>query len=310
MARGGTRFRRRAGRSRARLRGRRAVVSVVGTLLALLVFFALFGIFLTQYVPLWMTDDESQFTAQTQSSFADLKADMDLQATLGTAPVFSTPFVMASQNIPLFTQPTSGVMNFVPQTAGVFANVSTTVGPGDSGPFYQNYSLGSFSMTLPNRYFAPQTFELEDDGVIQSQSDLHQIVAYPPELSFNVSGTTAGVTLEIFQLVGNATQAVSSGTEQVYTHYRSTQVFYASGPTGTTFNGKMVLGTHYACAWQSFLNTTIRTAGLPPGLAALTPTGCVSSQLVTHNLVMTLTGISSLTLIVASFQLIIGVGVE
>lgn len=292
------------------MRGRRGVVAVVGTLLALLVFFALFGVFLTQYLPIWMTDNEAVFTAQTQQSFADLKSKMDLQATLGTAPIFSTPFVMSSQGIPLFAQPTAGVLNFVPQTTGVFANVSSTIGPGGGKPFYQNASLGTLSMVLPNRYYAAQTFELEDDGVIQSQGDTHQIVAFPPVLSFNVSGTTVGATLGLFQMVGNATQAISSGTEQVYSDYRTTQTYYVQNPTGADFNAKWLLGTHYACAWQAFLNTTIRTAGLPAGVAALTPTGCEASEQTAQDITLSLTGLSNLTVIVATFQIVVGVGVE
>ena len=114
--------------------GRRGVVSVIGTLLALLVFFALFGIFLTQYVPLWMTDNESAWTSQTQQSFAQLKSNMDLQVALGNTGLLSVPFVMSSQSIPLIAQPTQGVLSFVPNTAGLFANVSASKGPGSSGP--------------------------------------------------------------------------------------------------------------------------------------------------------------------------------
>src|SRR5271169_3375478 len=183
----GRRYRRRFARNS------RGVVSVVGTLLALLVFFALFGIFLTSYVPLCMNDNEAQFTNQVQAAFANLQANMNLQATLGTAPLFSTPFTMASQGIPLIAQPTSGVMNFVPKSAGVFANVSMTVGPGGGKAFFQNDSLGTLRMTLENRYYSPELFELEDGGVIQSQGDTHQIMAFPPPLAFNVSGNNVGV---------------------------------------------------------------------------------------------------------------------
>ncbi|MCI4354935.1 MAG: hypothetical protein L3K06_06175, partial [Thermoplasmata archaeon] len=60
---GGQRYRR-----RHRLgKDTRGVVAVVGTLLAMLVFFSLFGIFIEQYLPLWMTDNESSFTSQTQT---------------------------------------------------------------------------------------------------------------------------------------------------------------------------------------------------------------------------------------------------
>lgn len=300
----GRRYRRRLARDS------RGVVSVVGTLLALLVFFALFGIFLTSYVPLWMNDNEAQFTNQVQASFADLQSNMNLQATLGTAPVFSTPFVMASQGIPLLAQPTSGVMNFVPVSAGIFTNVSMTVGPGGGKAFWENDSLGTLRMTLQNRYYSPELFEMEDGAVIQSQGDTHQVMAFPPPLALNVSGTSVGVTVAIVQMVGNATQAISTGTIQVYSHFLTTQTYFSNGG-GSPFNAKFKLGTHYACAWQSYLNTTVRQADLPHGVATLTPTACEPSQAGNGVVVaLSFTGITYLRLIVASFQMDIGVGVE
>lgn len=297
-------------RYRRRLRSDRGVVSVVGTLLALLVFFALFGIFITQYVPLWMTDNESQWTNQVQSSFATLKANMDLQVAVGNTPVLSTPMAMGSLGIPLIAQPTSGILGFTPKSAGVFANVSLSVGPGGGAPFYQNDSLGTLRMTEPNRYFSPQTFELENDAVIQSQGDTHQILAYPPPLVFNVSGTNVGATIGLFQLIGNATQAISTGTEEVYSHYLGAQVYTSNGG-GRPFNAEFALGTHYECAWQAFLNQTIHSSFLPNGLATLTGAkGCVASLQTAQDLFLSLTGISWVQVVVATFQLVIGVGVE
>ncbi|MCI4367002.1 MAG: hypothetical protein L3K08_04550 [Thermoplasmata archaeon] len=292
-----------------RLRGRRAVVSVIGTLLALLVFFALFGIFLTQYVPLWMEDNESAWTSQIQASFATLKSNMDLQVTLGSSGLLATPFVMSSQGIPLIAQPTEGVMSFVPNTAGVFANVSATHGPGGSGPFYQNVSLGVLRLQEPNRYFPQQIFELEDDAVVQAQSDTHEIIAFPPPLTLNVSGTQVGATVVLYQMIGNATQAISTGSEQVYSQFVGAQSFEVV-KNGPTFNAKVALGTHFECGWQAFFNQTAHTAGLPSGTATVSPGNCVPSLSVAQDVTLTLTGLTSLDLIVANFQIIIGVGVE
>ena len=267
---------RNGGRSyrRARFRrSRRAVVSVVGTLLALLVFFALFGIFITQYLPLWMIDNESAFTSQAQASMANLKSNVDLQLALGNPPSYSTPFVLTSQGVPLLAQPTSGTLNFLPNQGGVFANVSMTVGPGGSGPLYRNDSLGALALTLPNRYFSPQIFEFEDDAVVQSQSDLSQIVAFPPLLNVNTTGSQVGVSLSLVQLIGNATQAVGAGTQEVSSHFLFSQVFTSSGPTGGgTFRGDFRIGTHFPCAWSNFLFNTLNRSGVAPSHYSLTPT--------------------------------------
>ncbi len=288
----------------------RAVVAVVGTLLALLVFFALFGVFITQYVPLWMTDNEAQFTAQTQESFATLKSDVDLQAALGGPPSFGTPFVMSSQGIPLLAQPTAGTLNFNPKTPGIFANVSFSPGPGNSGRLYQNLSLGTIAMTLANRYYAPQQFSFEDDAVLQAQSPTQQIVAYPPSLNINVTGSQVGVTLSLVQLLGNSTQAISTGTQEIFTHYVHSQSYTANNslrPVSATF----LLGTSYACGWYTFFLQEFQKTGI--GSHAVLPTTSPCSGTTSYlpsTLEVTFNNLASFTLVLSEFTVDIGVGVE
>ena len=286
------------------------MVSVVGTLLALLVFFALFGIFITQYLPLWMTDNESAFTSQAQASMATLKSNIDLQIALGNPPSYSTPFSLTSSGVPLLATPTQALLNFLPAQSGVFANVSMSVGPGGSGPLYRNYSLGTVSMTLPNRYYSPQTFQLEDDAVIQSQSDISQIVAFPPLLTINSTGTQVGVSLSLVQLLGNATQAIGAGTQEVSSHFLFSQVFSSSGPTGGgTFRAEFRLGTHFPCAWSNYLSNTMNRSGVAPSHFTLTPNTCTASNGIAKIVDLSFLNISSFTLILGTFSIVLGVGV-
>lgn len=308
---------RRLGPSKARRyrrrfrRDRRAVVSVVGTLLALLVFFALFGIFLTQYLPLWMTDNESAFTAQTQSSFASLKSNVDLQMELSGPPVYTTPFVMASQGVPLLAQPTAGTLNFLPSQTGVFANVSMSAGPGGGGALWQNYSLGTLSMTLANRYYSPQVFEYEDDAVIQSQGDTTQIVAFPPLLQLNGTTSGLGVSIALVQLYGNATQAVSTGTQEVASHFLLTQTYSSSGPVGGgLFNAEFKLGTHFPCAWSRYLGSTLNQSGAAASHYSLSPNVCTPSGGAAKIVDLKFLNIASFTLVLGAFTIVMGVGVE
>jgi hypothetical protein len=302
---GGRRYRRRPRFSQ----DRRGVVAVVGTLLSMLVFFSLFGVFIEQYLPLWMTDNESQFTAETQASFAQLKSEMDLQAALQGPAQYATPFVMSSDGVPVLAQPTAGILNFVPNTPGVFANVTMNPGPGGSARFFQNFSLGTITMSLPDRYYSPQVFEYEDDAVIQTQSSTQQLMLYPPGLSLNATGSSYGVTLTLVQMLGNATQAVSTGTQEVYSHYLFSQVF-TSAPSVGTVAGKMVLGTHYTCAWTRFLETEFAQANLGAH-ATVSPSSCAAGlNGQASNMVVTFTGLASFTLVLAEFSMNVGVGVE
>ncbi len=303
---GGRTYRRRRFR-----RSRRGVVSVVGTLLALLVFFALFGIFLTQYLPLWMFDNESAFSSQAQASMATLKSNIDLQLALGYPPVYSTPFVMASSGVPLLAAPTTALLTFVPTTAGVFANVSMSVGPGGSAPLYRNYSLGDLTMYLPNRYYSPQTFVLEDDAVVESQSQNSQLMAFPPPLVINSTGSQVGVSVSLVQMLGNASQAVSTGTQQISSHFLFSQVFTSSGPSGGgTFQAELKVGTHYPCAWASFLSSTLNRSGVASSHFTLTPTGCGPSNGLAQLVDLKFRSISSFTLILGTVSIVMGVGVE
>lgn len=286
-------------------------MSVVGTLLALLVFFAMFGIFISQYLPLWMTDNESAFTSAAQTSMATLKSNIDLQMALKGPPVYSTPFTLTSAGVPLLATPTSGTLNFIPTQTGVFANVSMSVGPGASAPLYRNYSLGTLAMTLPNRYYSPQVFEFEDDAVIQSQSDTSQIVAFPPLLSINSTGDQVGVSLALVQLLGNATQTVGAGTQEVSSHYLFSQQFASTGPAGGgTFHAELRLGTHYPCAWATYLANSLNRSGVAPSHFVLTPSTCTASNGVAKIVDLQFLNISAFTLLLGTFSIVVGVGVE
>ena len=289
--------RRRYLRSRGLHRNRRGVVAVVGTLLALLVFFALFGIFLTQYVPLWMTDNESQFTSDTATSFAQFKADIDQQYLLDGPPVYGTTFTISSQGIPLLAQPTQGSLSFLPTTCPngfypkngtpmdpsycVFQNISLSVGPGGSSSYFQGYSQhvasGVLQMQLPNRYYNGQTFYLENDADVQSQGGYQQILAIPPPLNVTIVGNPAlpgsntSVTGSFLQLSGNASTVTGQGTQQVYSHLRFSGAISSNGKGGTPFNLQYEIGTQYPFAWQQYFLSMMNASGLSPITSSTAP---------------------------------------
>jgi hypothetical protein len=292
-------------------RDRRAVVSVVGTLLALLVFFALFGIFVTQYVPIWMADNEGAFSAHIQASLAQLKYSVDEQAASGHEPSFATPFTLASDGIPLIATPTPATLNFIPHTQGVYVDVAMQYGPSGRPNFDTNLTLGTIQATLPNRYYPGQTFDYEADAVIQSQGDTNQILLYPPTFVLNSSGSQTSGTFALVQLYGNATQVVSSGTVEVYSHYGNVQQYPSNGTPalpGAPFRVTITIGTLFPCAWASYLNRSLSSAGLPAGSYTLTPSSCVPSHGVSTPVKVVLTRLNSFDFILASFTIQIGVG--
>jgi hypothetical protein len=324
---------RRARRLRSEKRG---VVAVIGTLLALLVFFALFGIFLTQYLPLWMNDNESSFTTSAGASFAEFKSDVDTQYVLSGPPTLGTPFTVSSGSIPLLTQPTQGALQFLPQTCPkgfyapgvtgatpanygqpvnpaycIFENQTMSIGPGGSAPYYLSATTGILSMVLPNRYFPPQYFQYEADGVIQVQSQTYQLMAYAPP--FNVTRLAGNTTVasSFLNLYGNATTVIGQGSVDVYSHLRFSQLLTSKGSSGSpTFSYQFEIGTQYPCAWSRFLQHQLNVSGVPSAQYAFTPyTGsCENVVGTTTVLTLTLTSVNFATLFYAGSVVTVGIG--
>jgi hypothetical protein len=259
-ARAGCRFR----RARRLHRSDRGVVSVVGTLLALLVFFALFGIFLTQYVPLWMTDNESAFSSQAAFAFSQLKSNIDYQYSVGGPTTLGVPFTLTSNGVPLIAQATQATLDFIPSNCApqsvagytqqvpfytvtvhpagtvigqpvapgqcIFANVTVGYGPGGTGtPSYYHMSTGTLEMLLPNRYYTPETFYYEDDAVIQSQLGGYQVMAFPPPFNVTTYAGNTTVATSFLQLYGNATAVVGQQSQQVFSSNYFSQFVATNG---------------------------------------------------------------------------------
>jgi hypothetical protein len=344
---------RRYRRARRLRESRRGVVAVVGTLLALLVFFALFGIFLTQYVPLWMTDNESQFTSQAATSFLQFKSNIDQQYTLDAPPSYGTPFAVSSQGVPLLAQPTQGTLVFLPTTCPsgfyavgtsgatihnygqpvnpaycVFQNVTLSAGPGGSAPYYQKVPSGVVEMQLPNRYFNPQTFYFEDDGVIQSQGGVAQVMAFQPPFNVTTVAGNTSFTTSFLQLYGNASSVIGQGSQQVFSHLRYSQTLTSNGKVGQPFTVTYEIGTQYPCAWQRFFMAQMNVSGVPYALnktagvtsynwtnpvthAATIPvanSACTSSTGLTTVLAVNVYAADFATVFYAGVQVVLGVG--
>jgi hypothetical protein len=301
------------------------VVAVIGTFLSLLIFFALFGVFLTQYLPIWMTEDEQQLANQVQASMAQLKAYVDLQASLGGSPVYTVPFPTVSQSVPLLSQPTNAIITFLPFTSGIYASLSMSPGPGNPSnlppsSYSENVSLGRLVVQQPDRYFSPQTLSFEADGVVQTQSYTKQVLEYPPVINVNQSGNISGVTISIVQLVGPAAQSSGVGTQEISTHYVFSQAIYSSS-AADALSASYVVGTQYPYAWGTYLNTVLSTSNLTATHYALTVCGkavpvggavptCSSNSVAGQVVKVQFTNLGSITFIFSELRIVLGEGVQ
>ena len=322
------------------------MVAVIGTLLALLVFFTLFGVFLTEYLPLWMTENEAAFTSSADLSFANFKSNVDsqYQFSVESPSTLGTPFTMSSGSVPLLSQPTEGTLSFLPSTCPkaftvtgssglgqpvnpaycMFANITLSQGPGGSGLYSQRIGTGALEMQLPNRYYTPTTYFFEDDAVIDSQPSGYQVMAINPPL--NITRTAAGnttVTASILQMYGNASTYVSQGSVVEYSHYRYATPITSSGAIGVVnhtaipFVFTFEIGTQYPCAWNAFLQQTIQVSGLSshnitlaytPSSFTPTPASCTNPTGATTILTLTISNVNYARFFNAGVQVSSGVG--
>ncbi len=288
-------------------------------MLSLLVFFALFGVFITQYVPLWMSQNENQYSNDAQASLEELKQYVDDQAIFGIPHTYAVPFTLSSQGIPLFAQPTQGSLSYfsggcskgfvqngspVSPSACSFQSLSYT-----SGVSPQNVTLYAatdyLEMQLPNRYYPSQNLFFEGDAVIVSQGGSHQWMLVPPPLNISVSPPTGApsnvtVTSSLVSLLGSSGSFSGQGTTDVYsTLLSNTNISslhrFVSDNVSLNFTVTFRVGTHNPCAWWAFLNGLVTPASgvtvtlIPNVLPAATSCGSATGP--TTQLILVVQGV-------------------
>jgi hypothetical protein len=295
----------------------RAVAAVVGTLLALLVFLSIFGIFITEYVPLWMDQEEQLYTITVSNQMASIKQGMDtlfLEDKLNYA--MANPVTLTSGSVPVFTQPTQGLLNFE-SAPTLYANATFHLS-GTSNWFSANASSGTIYMVSGDRYYSPLTYFIEGDALISSQSNNAQNIVLSPSVESNYSGTQSTLYLTLFATYGNYSSTGNVPTAQVYTTLIATSTYYGASPTPVFLN----ISTYNPCAWSKYWNQYshyMNFSGFPtnshlfvrplPTTSAY-PAGACSANLVTKpEMVQLYFGpVTTLVLNVATFNVNIGVG--
>jgi hypothetical protein len=344
LGRSGRRYR----QSRRLTRERRGVAAVVGTLLAMLVFFALFGVFLTQYLPLWMTDNESQFSSQVEGAFAQLKSDIDTQYVLGAPPTYGEPFPLSSQSVPLLSQPTEGVLSLGPPSCAagfnpngtpvapaacaferISLNVSSSTPTTQNHPYINAEASSVLSMSLPNRYYTPETYYLEDDALVEVQPGGHQILAIPPPLNATDAAGNLSISASFLVMYGSPQTVVGQGSENVYSGLLFSQPVSSAGrflfqakstvpPTSLPFTFTYQIGTRNVCAWYSYLANFTAISDIPASVAKLTvnyassftptPAVCYDGSGETYVVTLTFSNVHYATFYYAATLMSVGAG--
>ena len=247
---------------------REGVASVVGTILALLVFLSLLGIFTNHYVPSMMAGNEHQHDSQVVTQLSNLKQSIDsmmlyyINSQSNTLSSYD-PVTLGSSGVPMFATGTNGQLGVIPVSGTQEPSFSTSFKYTLNGALYSINSIsgGGVVVNIPNRYYIPQSVLYENDAVILGQSSGQVMLASP---GFTISATTAGVSISVLQMSivtptssnttysGSNTVGLSSKLLTFTQHTYNTQ----------SYDVNITIFTPFATAWENFFNSSFAQAGL------------------------------------------------
>ncbi|MEM3444998.1 MAG: hypothetical protein QXJ27_06915 [Thermoplasmata archaeon] len=260
-------------RARKRLRAsHRGVASTVGTIMALMVFLAFLSMFTTQYIPIWMQDNEVQYMNQVENDMARLKSNIDILVVNNVVDfTLYSPISMVSGYVPVFSEPTHGTLSFQPSQGMINVTYNytynTTTTPYTPVRYSTNLTGGSISLYAPNRYYVAQTIAYENGAIIVSQGPDKQVITGSPPVTAEKKGIYKNFTIALYSLVGQPASGYAEGTKGVYTSLvyveRFTQRFYEDW--NLTDNVTIEFQTKYPYAWMQYYNKTFAKANFTAG---------------------------------------------
>jgi len=256
------------------------VAATVGTIMSLLVFLTFFGMFTNQFVPVWMSDNESTHMTQVVQQFSSLKSQIDNTISnshdelLAPSPIF-IPISLSCSGIPVFAAPTAGILSFLPIGINVkpwmnltFTYISDTSGQAKSvNPTNDGRSGGSLELYNPNRYYVEQRIVYENGAVIVNQTDGEFIVAGPQFIVKNLGSSAAPArVVMITQITMQGSNVTIGGTGSKGVN---AELLYSGTTAYGNDNGSsltMQLFTKHGWAWYNyFLSRLNNTADMTNG---------------------------------------------
>ncbi len=256
------------------------VAATVGTIMALLVFLTFFGMFTNQFVPVWMSDNESTHMTQVVQQFSSLKSQIDITISnsaneqIAPSPIFM-PISLSCDGIPVFAAATAGILSFLPLGINIkpwmnlsYTYISDTSGqPMSVDATNDGRSGGALEIYSPNRYYVEQHIVYENGAVIVNQTDGEFIVAGPQFIVKNL-GTAAAPSrvVMITQITMQGSNVTIGGTGSKGVN--ADLLYSGTTPYGNDDGASLTiqLVTKHGWAWYNyFLSRLNNTADMTPG---------------------------------------------
>lgn len=251
------------------------VAATVGTIMSLLVFLTAMGMFTNQFLPVWMSDNESNHMAEVIGQFTNLKSSIDLSisnfanALVAPTPVF-VPVVLSATGIPVFAGPTAGILSLTPEMinmrpmfevtyefytdVGGTKHYSTLDSSNDGG------TGGSLELYCPNRYYVEERIVYENGAIILNQTD-GEIVIAGPQFSIKNIGSVANpsrvVMMTQVSLQGKTVTVGGTGSKGLNAdlQFAETTAYENNTASGASLEFKIV--SQHGVAWASYFNRTL-----------------------------------------------------
>lgn len=295
---------------------REGVASTVGTIMALMVFMALLSVFTNQYVPVWMEDNEAKHMNTVESQFGMIRWGIDNQILAGqfggvTDVSVYNPITMGSEGVPMFASPTQGTFSILPNKGSSRVDFTYDTGIGGGNINVNSISNGTLEMEAPNRYYVPQTLVYENDAIILVQPDGMAMKSYP---QFIVRQEGTGFKFVFSQITLFGVNKTYAGTTTTGIHtslkYVNSTTYSSNQVTQTGFQSNIVItiNSEYASAWWSYLNDYMKTTGMVSGVDYTIPAVAPVGNVLT--IALTQASMSSITLHVAYFDVLMGEGIK
>ncbi len=243
------------------------VAATIGTIMSLLVFLTFMGMFTNQFVPVWMSDNESTHMANAMSQILELKADIDgmvvdyADSQMAPAPIVA-PITLHATGIPIFAESTSGILEFTHETQNAMPCMNVSfVESGTSGyvlgPTTGGHSGGFLSLYAPNRYYVEQRLIYEAGAVILNQTDGEFVVTGPQFSVSEISGERVVKITQVSMMGGNKTIG-GTGTKLV-----NAELMYAGTTSLRNDDGGALtisVATMYGTAWENYFKNALNAS--------------------------------------------------
>jgi hypothetical protein len=254
------------------------VAATVGTIMALLVFLAFMGIFTNQFVPVWMSDNESAHMSTAIEQFINLKSSIDVSISnypnslVAPSPIY-VPITLSSAGIPVFAGPTAGILTLSPNMITSKTNFNLTyvwttdgVRPYTIDARYDGHVGGYLELYSPNRYFVEQKLIYEAGAVILNQSDGEFILAGPQFKITNAGPVSApSYVVKLTQVSVEGTNKTIGGTGSkgitAELTFANTVAYQNNFSDGSDVLSLTITSKH-GVAWKNYFTRVLEASGL------------------------------------------------